>query len=92
MGLRDDIQTMEERRRAGTPIDEGALAVAYAEMAERKSSQRLFWDWFDAFERQLVHLGRHQELCQLAGTQMPSRLGWRDAQDAVADWLKAYAH
>lgn len=92
MGLRDDIQTMEERRRAGTPIDEGALAVAYAEMAERKSSQRLFWNWFDRFEKQLDHLERHEELQGLAGTPMPSLLGWRDAQDAVADWLRAYAH
>jgi hypothetical protein len=92
MGLRDDIQTMEERRRAGTPIDEGRLAIAYAEMAERKSSQWLFWSWFDLFERQLAHLDRRQELCQFAGTQMPSRLGWRDAQDAVSDWLKVYDH
>jgi len=86
MGLLDDIKTLEERREVGQSVGK-ELSIAYAEMAVRKCSQRLFWSWFDDLAMQLKEDGRYDELIQAAGGLDPDNIGWQDAQEAVNTWL-----
>ena len=86
MGLRDTITTLEARLQAGQDVAE-ELAIAYAEMASRKDSKRLFWHWFNLFATHLKSHGRYSELVAVAGGIDPQHLGVWDCQEAVATWL-----
>jgi len=91
MGLRDTIRTMEAEREEGLNKHTSDLALAYARMADRKNSQRLFWYWLDRLETLLVEEGlwrmfRHKVYDGLD----PFVLGWQDAQKRLAERIERF--
>jgi len=90
MGL-DTIRTMEAEREEDLNKHTSDLALAYARMAARKSSQRLFWYWMGQLEALLAEenlweMFRHKVYDGLD----PFALGWQDAQERLAERIDGF--
>ena len=85
------VETVEAEREGGLNNHAPDLALAYAWLAGRKSSQRLFWHWLGQLETLLAEenlweMFRHKVYDGLD----PFALGWQDAQERLAERIDGF--